>query len=126
MEKELKLKIRNKELVVRKRVGSFIEKIYKYLEYDFDHEVYKKVIYNESSCNTMFFEKVKRYFDGTMYLLNNTENIFTDEILNTFLYIVGIKNSDSFLRLKIVSKYFELRSLPTLEKTIEFHLFVPP
>lgn len=124
MEKELKLKIKNKELVVRKRVGSFIEKICNYLEYDFDHEVYKKVIYNEISCNTIFFEKVKRYFDGTMYLLNNTENTFTEDILNTFLYIIGIRKSDSFLRLKIVSKYFELRTLPTLEKSIEFHLFV--
>lgn len=115
---------KNKELIVRKRISSFLEKIYRYFDYDFDHARYKKIIYNEEQYFSNYEAKIKSYYDGIMYLLNNSSMILTQEILDKFFYIIGYKNNNSYLTLKIASKYFEMKDLPLIEKCSDFHLYV--
>ncbi len=43
MEKDFK----NCELLVRKRITAFVEKVFRFLGYDFRHYLYKKIVYGE-------------------------------------------------------------------------------
>ena len=66
-----------KELIVRKKVASFIEKTFRYFKYDFRHDVFKGIVYSELECNTPLEEKLKNYFDAYVYLLSNHKSPLT-------------------------------------------------
>ena len=76
------------ELIVRKTISQFIEKIFRYHGYDFNHNEYKKVVYNEREALNNTEEKLKCYYDAYMYLLNNSKTIFTNSLIKKFFYIL--------------------------------------
>lgn len=122
---EINLKeYKNKELVVRKRLASFLKKILLFSKNQFSYETYKQFIYNEIPCVTISDFKIKSYYDGLIYIMSNAKNPLTQEILNKFFYIINLKLINDSISLKIVSKLFELKYLSLIEKCIEYHMFI--
>lgn len=111
-----------KELIVRKKISSFIEKFLRYKNYDFDHDNFKKIIYFEKQIKTPLEEKIKNYYDGYLYLLNNYMNPLTKEILNKFLFIIKGKLFDQAIIIRTINNYFNLISELSINNCIDFHL----
>lgn len=110
--------------MVRKRIVNFLEKTLDYLGYDFRHDLYKKVVYNEERYITPFEEKAKHYIDAYKYLLSNTENALTSNVIKRFIYLIkGIELPMSNLE-RISSYYFYLQNEDELMKAVKLHLFV--
>ena len=61
--------VKNKELVVHKRVVTIIEKVLRAFNLDFNHDRYKQIIYEQCNFNTDLEIKIKRYYDAYMFLL---------------------------------------------------------
>lgn len=112
-----------KELIVRKKVSSFIEKTFRYLGYDFRHDVYKKIIYGEDSVKTTLEEKIKSYYDAYMFLISNHKNPFTKELLNKFFYLIDMELPNQSLLSNLTTKFFFYLNLTPLEAAINFHLY---
>ena len=110
------------ELIVRKTVSQFIEKIFRFYNYDFNHDEFKKVVYNERQALNKTEEKLKDYFDAYMYLLHNSKNILTHVILKKFFYILKCKEFDDSLLNKIINSYFYINEYGILEKSLLFHI----
>ena len=72
-------KYKGKEIIVRKRIAGFIEKLFKAYNYDFHHDRFKKVVYGEDACNCLLEEKFKSYYDGYWFLLSNSKNSLSNE-----------------------------------------------
>lgn len=113
-----------KELIVRKRIASFLEKVLRYIGYDFNHNRYKKIIYSEESVSTPLEEKIKNYYDAYYYLISNHKMPLTRELLSKFFYILNGNIIDQSMLYRVVTKYFKCIDLPPLESIIEFHLHV--
>jgi predicted nucleotidyltransferase len=121
---EIRKLVKDKELVVRKRVVNFLEKIFKYLGYEFRHDNYKSVAYGETCFLTPLEERAKNYIDAFNYLLSNKNNILTSKILSKFIYIIKQEEIDvNFLR-RISSYYFCLEKENELDKALKFNLYV--
>ncbi len=114
--------LQNKELLVRKRLTSFLEKLMKYCGYDIDHDVFKKIMYIEEAYMTDSEAMIKHYFDAYLYLLNNRKNSLTKAILNRFFYIVDGKEPDQSMVMQISSEAFHLSDLPPIEQATRFHM----
>ncbi len=99
----------DKELIVRKKLTSFIEKLFKYYKYDFEHNIFKKVVYGEDYFKTPLEEKFKTYYDAYYYLISNYQNPLTTGILNKFIFLIVDHEVDKSLLIKITSQYFSLR-----------------
>lgn len=110
------------ELIVRKRIASFLEKYWRHAGYDFRHDIYKKIIYQEEGYNTVFEEKMKNYYDAYVYLLSNHKNPFTKEMLMKFFFIIDGKVIDQYLALKLASSFFDNIDSPPIEAAITYHL----
>ena len=117
-------KFKNKEILVRKILAGFIEKLFNYLGYKLNHDRVKKVLYGEDSFNSNTEERIKRAYDGLIYLLTNSKNPLTNKILNTFFYIFFNKEIDSNVALRIVTKFFEYIDKPVIESSVDFHIDV--
>lgn len=117
-------KFKNKEILVRKILAGFIEKLFNYLGYNLKHDRVKKVLYGEDSFNSNTEERIKRAYDGLIYLLTNSKNPLTNKILNTFFYIFFNKEIDSNVALRIVTKFFEYIDKPVIESSVDFHIDV--
>ena len=112
----------NKELIVRKRVVNFIEKVFDYLKYDFRHDVYKSVVYDEIEHITPFEERAKNYMDAYMYLLSNKSNELTSILIKKFIYLIkGYEEQDVKLQ-NMSSKYFYLDEIDPIDKATRYHL----
>ena len=72
---ELIKRSEGKELLVRKRIALFLEKILRFLGYDFRHDIYKGITYFEMATETEFEEKIKNLYDGFIYLLHNNKKL---------------------------------------------------
>lgn len=115
--------VTGKELVVRKKVSSFIEKTFRYLGYDFRHDIYKKIIYGEDSVKTSLEEKIKSYYDAYLFLISNHKNPFTKELLNKFFYLLDMELPNQSLLSNLTTKFFCYLNLTPLEAAINFHLY---
>jgi len=123
--KEILKLVRNKELIVRKRIANFLEKLLKFYENDdVRHDLYKGIVYSEIEAVTFREEKYKNLYDGLMYLLHNKKSPFSKELLSKFFYIIYKKEMDESLLIRITSKLFFINDLPIIEKMVEFHLFI--
>lgn len=109
------------ELIVRKRIARFIKLILRYQGYDFNHDRYKGVIYNEIAYNSKTEEMAKRYYDAYCYLLNNSKNPLTTKILSKFFYLLEIDIKNTKL-IKLVSLFFKCDEDVAVDKAILFHL----
>lgn len=113
---------KKKELIVRKKKASFLEKIFRYLGYDFRHDIYKQIIYCEASVMTPLEQKIKNYYDAYSYLLQNSQNPLTKEILSRFFYIIDETIPNEIWIRRLCTRYFDYVDLPPIEQAIEFHL----
>ena len=50
--------VENKRIFVRKKIANFLEKLFRHCGYDFDHDVFKKIIYSEEEYKTPIEEKL--------------------------------------------------------------------
>ncbi len=114
----------NKRIFVRKRIGAFLEKALRYCGYDFDHDVFKKVIYSEDTYKTPVEEKIKCYYDAYMYLLSNDKTVISRSLWKRFYYLFMEEELEPFMATKLACKYFRIRHLAPIEQAIEYHLFV--
>ena len=121
---EIKRLVKGKELIVRKRVVSFLEKIFKYLGYEFRHDNYKSVAYGEMCFLTPLEERSKNYIDAFNYLLSNKNNALTSKILSKFIYIIKQEEIDEDILKRISSYYFYLDNSDELDKALKLNLFV--
>ncbi len=71
---EIYMLTQNKRIFVRKKISNFLEKALRHCGYDFDHDVFKKIIYSEDEYRTPGEEKIKNSYDAYIYLLSNDKN----------------------------------------------------
>ena len=64
----------NKETIVRKRIVSFLERVFDYLGFDFRHDIFKSIVYCEAEYVTETEAKFKMAFDAFVFLLLNRKN----------------------------------------------------
>ena len=114
--------IKGKELIVRKNVASFLEKILQFLGYDFRHDIYKKIVYSEKSIVTPLEEKIKNYYDAYVFLLNNYKNPITKNLLMRFFYIIFGHEFDGYTICKLVNMFFNYDDLSGIEIAIKYHI----
>lgn len=114
----------NKRVFVRKKIANFLEKTLRYCGYDFDHDVFKKIIYSEDEYRTPVEEKIKNSYDAYIYLLSNDKSMLSRSLWKKFYYIYAEEELEQFLSIKLSTKYFHLKHLSPIEQAIEYHLFV--
>lgn len=114
----------NKELIVRKRMSAFLEKALRFCGYDFRHDDFKQIVYGEKECNTPFEYCFKSMYDAYDYLLANSKNSLSSEILRKFFYIIDGAESDEYFVECIKNKFFCMLDSPPIEKAVDFHLYV--
>lgn len=115
-------KYKGKEIIVRKRIAGFIEKLFNAYNYDFHHDRFKKVVYGEDACNCLLEEKFKSYYDGYWFLLSNSKNSLSNDLLNKFLFLIFGKTVDFSIILRITKAYFEYVDCPPFEAAVDFHM----
>lgn len=116
--------VQNKRILVRKKIANFLEKALRYCGYDFDHDVFKKIIYSEDEYRTPVEEKIKSSYDAYIYLLSNDKNMISRSLWKKFYYIYAEQELEQFLTIKLSTKYFHLNHLAPIEQAIEYHLYV--
>ena len=89
----LDINLSNKQLIVRKKVVSFIKNYAKFNNIAFEYEHLKAVLYNEKKFINDEELHLKMLYDSFCYLLNNYKNI-NDEILNNFFNLLKEYNLD--------------------------------
>ena len=108
------------ELIVRKKLSQFIEKYFRYLDYDFRHTLFKQIIYMETSIQTKLEEKMKSAYDAYFYLLSNYQNIFSHSLLNKFFYILQEKEPAVDMVVRLTDIFFKICVENSLENSIIF------
>ncbi len=121
--KEIRNLVKDKELIVRKRIVNFLEKIFKYLGYEFRHDNFKKVLYGEEMYVTPMEERAKNYLDAFNYLINNKNSVLTSLILSKFFFIMNHKEVDLNILKRLSSYYFYLDESSEIKKALKFHLY---
>lgn len=122
MEEVLK-SAKNKELIVRKRVASFLEKLLRYYHNDYlRHDIYKGIVYSEIEPITIEEEKYKNYYDSIMYLLSNKTRPLSKEVLSRFFYLLYRTNIKENTLSVLASKFFFLSDEDIIDKIINYHL----
>ena len=111
-------------LVARKKVSQFIEKQFRYFDFDFSHDDYKRVCYQEASYNTPVIEKLKAYYDAYMYLLDNAKNPLTKGIINKFYYLLFEEELNDYKVCLLETYLMEISEYSIVEKACEFHIYV--
>ena len=115
---------KNKRIFVRKKISNFLEKALRYCGYDFNHDVFKKIIYSEDEYKTPVEEKIKNTYDAYIYLLSNDKNMISKSLWKKFYYIYAEEELEQFLAIKLSTKYFHLNHMSPIEQAIEYHLYV--
>ena len=108
------------ELIIRKKLAQFIEKYFRYLDYDFRHTLFKQIIYLETGVQTKLEEKMKSSYDAYFYLLCNNQNTFSPSLLNKFFYILQEKEPALDLITRLTDLFFKTCVENTLENAIIF------
>ena len=112
----------NKELLVRKKISRFIERLFQYQKVDISHERYKQIVYGEVGIDSSLEEKIKRYYDAYLFLLNNYQNPFTDDLLKRFFYLMFLKEIPHDLSIRLITSFFKIMGEPNIHHAIGFHL----
>ena len=118
------LKQSQNELVVRKRLAGFVEKLFRYCYDDVRHDLFKSIVYSEAECCTPLEDKFKNYYDAYYFLLSCRANPLTRDVLKRFLYLVNGKEADESLVIRLTTYFFKLSGLPPVHKAVEFHTYV--
>ena len=120
--KEIYEIVKDKELIVKKKTMSLIEKIIRFYNLEINHNRYKEIILNKALPNTDFEFTIKRYYDAYLYLLNNTKNHLRYEIMKNVYFLMFNKEINENKLSKIISKAFFLSE--EKDGFVEFHLLV--
>lgn len=108
------------ELIIRKKLTQFIEKYFRYLDYDFRHTLFKQIVYMETSIQTKLEEKMKSSYDAYFYLLSNNQNTFSPSLLKKFFYILQEKEPALDLITRLSDLFFKTCVENSLENSIIF------
>lgn len=108
------------ELIVRKKLTQFIEKYFRYLDYDFRHTLFRQIVYMETSIQTKLEEKMKSSYDAYFYLLSNNQNTFSPSLLKKFFYILQEKEPTLDLITRLSDLFFKTCVENSLENAIIF------
>lgn len=114
----------NKEILVRKVIAGFIEKLFAYHGHGQNHDRVKKVCYNEDAPNSEIEERVKSSYDAFIYLLTNCKSPLTNRIVNAFFYLYFGKAIEESVALRITTRFFDYLDKEPLETASYFHLDV--
>ena len=114
--------ITGKELIVRKKVARFIEKIFQYQKYIFKHDDFKKIVYLEGKYTNEIEEKIKNFYDAFVYLLSNNKSPFSSSVVKKFFYILYCVEPSYDMVLRLTQSLFDFSDLPSFEKAVAFHL----
>lgn len=114
----------NFELFTRKKNARFIEKMFQYLDYTFDHCDFKNLIYNKAYVieKNQFF--IKSVYDAYVYLLSNIKTPFTSRFIKRFYYLLFEKEIDDSICLKLQTEFNKPSETKGIEKCINFFLYV--
>lgn len=112
------------DLVTRKKTSSFVEKILRYYNYDFDHDRYKEIIYGNVEYKTGLEERYKNYVDAYFYLISNARNPLTTTILNKFFFIIYNHPLDISFAYEICKKVIMILDMSTIECAVEFYVYL--
>lgn len=114
----------NKEILVRKTIAGFIEKLFAYHGYGLNHDRVKKVCYNEDAPNSEIEERAKSSYDAFVYLLTNCKSPLTNRIVNTFFYLYFGKAIEESVALRITTRFFDYLDKEPFETASYFHIDV--
>lgn len=117
-------KYSTKELLVRKKIASFIEKIIRYFGNDVRHDIYKAVVYGEIGAATKSEEILKNYYDAYMYLLSNSKMVLSQELLKKFFYILKGEVVDEAFLIRISSYIFHSLEKPLIKKLVNIPIYI--
>lgn len=117
-------KYENKELLVRKKIASFIEKTMRYFGNDIRHDTFKSVVYGEIGAATKGEEILKNYYDAYMYLLNNSQMPLSQELLRKFFYVLTGEVADEDLLIRITSNAFHSLDKPLIKKLVDIPMYI--
>lgn len=111
----------NTELLVRKTLAGFIEKLFNYFGCKPNHDEIKKVLYGDDRFHSPIEERMKNAYDAYLYLLFNAKNPLTNRILNSFFYIYFGKEIEPSVSLRIATDWFKYVDAPAIEGAVDFH-----
>lgn len=114
----------DKQLIARKTTSSLIEKMFVYCGYDLSHDDYKSILYNEKTCMTNTEDKIKRYYDGYLYLLNNSNNLLSAKMISIFYYILKLEELSSTTINNIIKRHISTKDMSFYEQAIELLLII--
>lgn len=117
-------KYSTKELLVRKKIASFIEKIIRYFGNDVRHDIFKAVVYGEIGAATKSEEILKNYYDAYMYLLSNCKMVLSQDLLRKFFYILKGEVVDEALLIRVSSYIFHSLEQPLIKKLVNIPIYI--
>lgn len=117
-------KYADKEIYVRKRIVSFIEKIIRFFGNDIRHDVFKSIVYSEAPAATEGERMLKNYYDAYMYLLNNCKMALSQDILKKFIFIFHGEIVDEAKLTRITSRIFHFLDTPLLKKLVRIPMLI--
>ncbi len=110
---------------MRKKTSAFIEKVLRFLGYEFEHDGFKEVVYAEREPRNQFEEKCKQYYDAYMFLLNSRTNRLSVETVVEFFSYFGLKDIKPLAN-EISGIFDIIYSEEPLERAIKFYLEISP
>ena len=108
---------KTKEILVRKKVSRFIEKLITHLGYNINYQLYKEIIYREKTCENEKEVEVKNIYDSFLYLISDYKNELLEYRLKRFLYLILGEEIKEEISDEIVSLSFELRKEEAIESS---------
>ncbi len=114
---------KNKELIVRKKVAGLVEKVLKYFGKEIRHNTYKSIVYGECAAKEINEKEIKNYYDAYMYLLHNSENPLTQELLEKFFFIFNTKMPEKAIVIKLSSFAFHKREEPLIDQLADMSVY---
>lgn len=117
-------KYNEKEILVRKVQGQFVEKLFQFLNYDIHHDRIKKIFYGDDYPRDRNEAKAKNVFDAFVFLINNAKTNITQKLLNTFFYIYFSREIDETVALRIASDAYAFVDKPAIESAVDLHLAI--
>ena len=115
--KDLVYDIKTKEIIVRKKVSRFIEKLINHLGLNINYQLYKEIIYREKACENEMEVEVKNIYDSFVYLISDYNNELLEYRLRRFLYLIlGEKVNEEIIN-EIVNLSFTLRKKDVIESS---------
>ncbi|MCI9183219.1 MAG: hypothetical protein HFG90_08265 [Acholeplasmatales bacterium] len=116
--------VENKRIFVRKKIANFLEKLFRHCGYDFDHDVFKKIIYSEEEYKTPIEEKIKHTYDTYIYLLHNDKSRISKSFWKRVYYLYKEEEVEEFKAIRLCTKYFHMSHMSAIEQAIEYHMIV--